>query len=270
MDDALPTRASRHLRTGTDLGPAPAALRLVRALAVLAIAGLAVLAAHADHLLVAVLVAWCAAGLAWGWPAATGLDRGARATGILVLAGVLVAGAGGLVTETPHLRLVPIALAGSVVLMFLLQLVRGDGRPDLTPEVVATAGGLGLVGMGASLIGLARMVEGPSLMAVLMAAVAASVVAEPLARWRALRGWLVPIVMVVGGLAAVGIATLLAVLTWGAALLLGMLAAALAHGVRRVIEAQPGSHTLAAQIGSAAGGVLAAGVVGLVVAIIFG
>ena len=129
-------RRDRYTTTREELsGP----LVLVRALAVLAIAGLAVLAVHAGPLFVAGLLVWAAAGIAWGWPQVAALSSGWRLSFVVVLTGLLVGAAVVMVEDDPRLRLVPVALAIGIVVTFLLQLLRSDGRTDLTLEVIATA-----------------------------------------------------------------------------------------------------------------------------------
>ena len=118
-------RRDRYTTTREDLsGP----LVLVRALAVLAIAGLAVLAVHAGPLFVAGLLVWAAAGIAWGWPQVVALSYGWRLSFVVVLTGLLVGAAVVMVEDDPRLRLVPVALAIGIVVTFLFQLLRSDGQ----------------------------------------------------------------------------------------------------------------------------------------------
>jgi hypothetical protein len=238
---------------------APLTHRLVRMLAVAAVAGLAVLAAHAHPVLLAALLAWCSAGIAWGWPVITGLLTAWRAALVIVVGGVASSAAVGFVDTAPHLRLVPVALAVAIVLMFLLQLTREDKREGLTDEVVATAGALAFVGTGACLVPLARVQSGPPVLTIAMAGVVASLAAELLGRRGPVRAWLVPAAMLLGGLAGLGVALALGGLTWGTGLLLGMFSGALSYAVRRLIEVQPGGDRLAAQIASACASVLSVG-----------
>lgn len=260
----MPTRASRRraaLKAGSEAMQDPAfAMRLVRALAIVAVGGPVVLAAYADVWLVAGLVAWASAGLAWAWPTIGGLAKGTRASTTIVVGGLLVAAAGVAITDEPFLRLVPIALASALVLMFLLQLMRRDGRPDLTREVLTTSSGLAIVGMGAGYLALAQLPDGPAVVAIGMAALAVSVLGELLSGLQLVRAWVVPAVMIVGGLVAVGAQSVLGGLTWGGALLMGMLVAALSYSVRRVVEVQPSAQSIAAQVSAACASVLAVGV----------
>lgn len=275
VDEVTESRASRRGRPRAVAivepveEPAPA-LQLIRALAVAAVAGFVVLASHAEPWLLASLLAWAGAGLAWGWPAITGLTVGWRAGAVIAGTGMLAAAATGFVTDAPFLRLVPVALAMGLVAMFLLQLVRKDGRPELTDEVVATCGGLGVLGAGACLVPLSRMGSGPAVVTIAMAAVTASLLVELAGTRPALRAWLVPLAMVLGGAAGLAVALALDALTWGAGLLLGMFAGALSYAVRRLVEVQPRGGEIPAQVASAIASVLLVGALPNVAALVFG
>ncbi len=249
-------RRDRYTTTREELsGP----LVLVRALAVLAIAGLAVLAVHAGPLFVAGLLVWAAAGIAWGWPQVAALSSGWRLSFVVVLTGLLVAAAVVTVEDDPRLRLVPVALAIGIVVTFLLQLLRSDGRTDLTLEVIATATAVAVIGIGAGLVGTALHRHGTELITISMAAVGAAALADPLATRLRDRSWLVPVAMVLGALAALGAASALGGLTWGVALLLGMFVGALSYAVRTVVAGEPASHTLAGVFAAACASVLSVG-----------
>ena len=64
----------------------------------------------------------------------------------------------------------PVALAIGIVVTFLLQLLRSDGRADLTLEVIATATAVAVIGIGAGLVGTALHRHGTELITISMAA----------------------------------------------------------------------------------------------------
>ena len=117
MDEVIETRASRRGRPAREpeaMGPAEGvepSFQLIRTLTVAAVAGLVVLAAHAHPTLLAALMAWSGAGLAWGWGAVTNLATGWRTGAVVAGTGMLVAAATAFVDGAPYLRLVPVALA---------------------------------------------------------------------------------------------------------------------------------------------------------------
>jgi hypothetical protein len=67
--------------------------------------------------------------------------------------------------------------------------------------------------------------------------------------------------MLAGGLAAIAVGHLLGVAGWGAAALLGVLAAGVSHAVRRVLATLPAISGARSQLVSASASVLTVGVV---------
>lgn len=275
MDEVIETRASRRGRPAREpeaMGPAEGvepSFQLIRTLTVAAVAGLVVLAAHAHPTLLAALMAWSGAGLAWGWGAVTNLATGWRTGAVVAGTGMLVAAATAFVDDAPYLRLVPVALAVGLVAIFLLQLLRKDGRAELTDEVVATCGGIGILASGAVMVPLARIDTGPAVATTVMAGVAAALLTDLLVGRAPLHAWLVPIAMVLGGTAGVVVALALGPLSWGAGLLFGMLAGAVSYAVRRLVEGQPRGGEVPAQVAAAIASVLFVGVLAMVAALLF-
>lgn len=272
-ESVVETRASRRARRSAHAKKPSSAnrisvpWRLIRLLAMAAIAGVVVLDAYASPIILAGLLLWLSAGLAWGWGNVCGV-RGWRVGFVVVLAGALTSLAVGFVDDSPYLRLVPVALAVAAVVMFLLQLVRRGGRSGLTEAVVVTSAGLALVGVGAGLVGLSRAQGGPAMLAVAMGGVVASLATDAVVvpdRWRS---WLVPMALLVGGLAGTALAVVLSGPTWGAGLLVGMLSGGVAYAVRDVIRAQPGATALSAQVTAACASVLSVGGLAYVAALI--
>jgi len=99
--------------------------------AVVALSGLLTISAFAGAPLVAVAVALAAGVNAWGWPGLLGLPS-PRGTAFVLGVGSAAAIGTVLATRTePFLKHMPAALAGAMIVAFLHQLARRDGRPRL-------------------------------------------------------------------------------------------------------------------------------------------
>jgi hypothetical protein len=229
--------------------------------AVLALAGLLSVTAFAGPPMVALAVALSGGVIAWGWPGLLGLPSPRGTT--LVLA---VGSAGALVTalatrDDPFLGWMPAALAGSVIVAFLHQLARRDGRPRLVESVASTITAIAIVVSGASLVSLPRMQNGAWVIAAACAALAVSAVTDLAGGSRRLSAWLLPMAMLAGGAAAILVGSGFGDIGWGAAALLGVLAAGVSHAVRRVLATLPAISTARSQLVSASASMLTGGVV---------
>jgi len=133
-----------------------------------------------------------------GWPRLTTSPASAGATVVILAAG---AGAAAIAWQTegePLLRHLPVVVAIALVLAFIAEMLRRDGRPRLVESVSATVAGAVVAVAASGWIATVRTVGGPELVvtAAVAIAVAAAVSATPIAR-----GW-------VGALAAVAVAAL--------------------------------------------------------------
>lgn len=265
------TRSERH---GLRVRRAPAlsakdlstTLLMVRVLAVAALAGLFVLTAWAHPLALAAAHVWACAGLAWGWPGILRVAAGLRLFATVTLTGLLVAVGVSVSEGEVLLGLAPIALAAGVVLTFLLQLVRSDGRAGLTDEVVATTGALAFVGLGAGLVPLGRTEVGQVALTVAMVGVAVSLVADAVSAKFGPSPWSLLLTFALGGLAGGVVGGLLGLPIWWHGVVVGAVSALLSYAVRRLVEVLPGSLTLAGQLASACASVLAVGALAQVLA----
>lgn len=233
--------------------------------AVIAFAGLLTITAFAGPPMVALAVALAAGIMAWGWAGLLGLPS-PRGT-MVVLA---VGSAGAIVTalatrEDPFLAWMPAALAGSLIFAFLHQLARRDGRPRLVESIASIITAIAIVVSGASLVALPRIEQGAWVVAIASTAVAVSAVTDLASSSRLLSGWLLPLAMLAGGLAAIVVGHQLGAVGWGAAALLGVLAAGVSHSVRRVLATLPAISSARSQLVSACASVLTGGVVVYVV-----
>ena len=237
-------------------------------IAVVALAGLLTVSAFAGPGLVAGAVALAAGVIAWGWSGLLGLPS-PRGTAFVLSVGSAAAIGTALATPVePFLEWMPAALAGAVIVAFLHQLSRRDGRPRLVESIASNITAIAIVVSGAILVVLPRVELGPWVVAIAFSAVAVSALtdlagASP--RWsRQLRPWLLPIGMLAGGLVAI-VVGLPAVESWWAAALLGVLAAGISHAVRRVLAMLPAISSARSQLVCASASVLTVGVVVYVV-----
>ncbi len=161
-------------------------------LAVVAFSGLLVLSVLAGVPFVAAAVALGGGVLAWGWAGLLGLPSPRGTTSVLAFGTVAAVLTGALTRTDPFLRWMPAALALSMLVAFLHQLLRRDGRPRLVESVVSVVTGLALVVSGACLVPLAQTADGGAVMAVAGAALGVAALVDLLARWVRLRPWLVP------------------------------------------------------------------------------
>ena len=234
--------------------------------AVVALAGLLALTAFAGSLMVALAVALAAGVMSWGWAGLLGLPSPRGTTFVLTVGS---AGAIGTVlasVDGPYpLAWMPAALAGSMMVAFLHQLARRDGRPRLVEAVASTVTAIAIVVSGASLVALPGTEHGAWVVAIASAAVAVSAMTDLAGGSRRLCAWLLPMAMLAGGAVAILVGNLAGDVSWGAAALLGVLAAGVSHAVRRVLATLPAISGARSQLASACASVLAGGVVVYVV-----
>ena len=116
--------------------------------ATIAFAALVALTGYASPRFVALAVALAGFVLAWGWPLLLSLPSPRGTTGVLAIGTVLMTGTTLVTKDDPYLEWMPAALAVSVIVGFLHQLMRRDGRPRLTESVAAVTSGLAIISAG--------------------------------------------------------------------------------------------------------------------------
>ena len=243
-------------------------LQPLMTVAVIALAGLLTVSAFAGPELVAVAVAFAAGVIAWGWSGLLGLPS-PRGTAFVLAAGAAAAIGTALATPAePFLEWMPGALAGAVIVAFLHQLARRDGRPRLVESIASNITAIAIVVSGAIFVVVPRVQLGAWAVAIASSAVAVSALTDLAGayhRWsRRLHAWLLPLGMLAGGLVAIAVG-LLGAVSWGAAALLGVLAAGISHAVRRVLAMLPAISGARSQLVCACASVLTVGVVVYVV-----
>ena len=270
MTDATPepsalTRASaranaRAARAATPPVPEMPQQPLVT-VAVIALCALLTITAFAGPVLVGATVALAAGIIAWGWPGLLGLPS-PRGTTFVVAVGAAAAIGTVLATRgEPFLEWMPAALAGSLIVAFLHQLARRDGRPRLVESIASNITAIAIVVSGATFVVLPRTEDGAWVVALALSAVAVSAATELAGASMRLRAWLLPVGMLAGGLTSLAVGLLLDAAAWGPAVLLGGLAAAVSHAVRRVLAVLPSISGARSQLVSACASVLTVGVV---------
>ena len=270
MTDAPPeppplTRVSRALAraaAGPVTLPVPQMpLQPLVTVAVVALAGLLTVTAFAGPATVALAVGLAAGVIAWGWPGLLGLPSPRGTSAVLAVGSAGAIGTALATRSDPFLAWMPAALAGSIIVAFLHQLARRDGRPRLVESVAATITAIAIVVSGASLVALPRLDHGGWVVAIAASAMAVSAVTDLAGGSRRLIAWLLPLAMLAGGLAAVLVGYRLGAVGWGAAALLGVLSAGVSHAVRRVLATLSAIGGARSQLVSASASVLTGGVV---------
>ncbi len=234
-------------------------------IAVVAISGLLTITAFAGPAMVALAVALSAGVIAWGWAGLLGLPSPRGTTLVLAVGSAGAIGAVLATADDPYLAWMPAALAGSMIVAFVHQLARRDGRPRLVESIASTITAIAIVVSGASLVALPRTEHGGWVVAIASTAVAVSAVTDLAGSSRRFIAWLLPLAMLAGGIAAVLVGYRLGAAGWGAAALLGVLAAGVSHAVRRVLATLPAISGARSQLVSACASVLTGGVVVYVV-----
>lgn len=249
----------------TTSGPEPTVLHPVLvAVSTVVAAGLVTVTGHADADLLGAAVALAGLVLAWGWPGTWSLPSPRGTSVVLVVATAACVLAVWRSTEEPHLELLAVAAAGSVLVSFVHQLLRRDGRPRLVESVAGTVAGVAVITSGACLIALPRLPHGAWLLTVGMAAASVAALVELLGRARPLQVWTLPIGLALGAVAALLVGQR-GDLDWPATLVLGVAAAGVSHAIRRVLAALPTLAGHRAQLVSGAASVLLCGVLVVVV-----
>ena len=237
--------------------------------AVVALAALLTICAFAGPLFVAVAVALAAGVMAWGWSGLLGLPS-PRGTAFVLAVGSLAAIGTALATrQDPFLVWMPAALAGAVIVAFLHQLARRDGRPRLVESIASNITAIAIVVSGACFVVLPRTPNGAWVIALAAGGMAVSALTDLVGDMPRLHVWLMPLAMLAGGVAAIVIALVSGDVAWGTAALLGLLAAGVSHAIRRVLAMVPAISSPRSQLVSASASVLTVGVVVYVVGRLF-
>jgi hypothetical protein len=262
------TRRERRAHAQTAKPALPRRALLPRPLSIaatLAFAALVALTGYASPQFVALAVALAGLVLAWGWPVLLSLPSPRGTSTVLAVGTLLMTGTALLTREDPYLEWMPAALAVAVIVAFLHQLMRRDGRPRLTESVAATTSGLAIISAGIALAPIPHVLAGEHALAATMAGLGIGALADPFVSIPRLRQWALFIAMLLGGAAAVAVSLMAGDPLPGPAALLGLLAAAISHAARRVLAPLPATAMPRAQLAVAAASSLLVGVVAYVI-----
>lgn len=254
-------RAAREERRRNPVLPPIATERRVTVvLATVVFAALLALATTADHALGAAAVAWGGLALAWGWPELLGSSSRFGSSFAIGLAGVAAPAVVALTPEEPYLRHVPVVVAGAVLAMFFHQILRRDGRPRLTQSVAVGAAGIAVAVIGAAWVPIGRTFGGSEVVVVVAIALAVSAVADLAAPLDKVRPWMLAAAALLGIVAGGVSGSVLQEVGVLPGVVLGVVAAGLAHLMRRVLCVLPPIRGLRGQLTAAAASVLVTGV----------
>lgn len=245
----------------TSLDPRSGALVAVAAVVA---AGLVVLSVFAGAWVAGLAVAVAGLVLGWGWPDVLDLPSPRGTSGVLGATALALGAVAAATTDDPLLRWVPAVVAGGVLLTFIHQLARRDGRPRLVATVAGTLTGIALLAAGTGFVGLARVHHGATVAAVALVGVAVGPVLDRACGPGGVRAWLLPLELGLGA----GLAVLLGWwlgLPWGLAMLLGVVCTGLAHALRRVLVPLPSLASARPQLTTGVAVVLLVGVVAYLV-----
>ncbi len=167
------------------------------------LAAVVAVAGFLDVLPLAGLAALLVLALAAGWPALAGLPFAPGSTAVVALGGL---GAVAAVTYTPlqpYLQHMPVVFAGAVVLAFVNELLRRDGRVRLVESVSGTVAGTVLAVCATGWVATARVDGGAALVVggAVALALGSAVVALHLRTWLV---YLLTVVAATGGGTLVG------------------------------------------------------------------
>ena len=156
-----------------------------RAVLTAVVAALVAGAAFVGVLPVTVVVVLLALALAVGWPVLLDLPNPLGAAVVVALGGVGAAVAVAATHGQPPLRWLPVVVALAVLLAFVNELARQDGRIRLVESVTGTVTGVMVVTAAAGWVGAGRTPGGTALVVTgaVSLAIAAAVSAVPLGVW---------------------------------------------------------------------------------------
>lgn len=232
----------------------------VAALAALAASGLLALGVYASDLTAALAILLVGVVLALGWPHLMNLPSPAGVIRVLAFAAIALLVVTSFTEDERGLRWLPTAMGVAIIASFLHQLLRQDGRTRLVETLAGTALGLVILGSGAFFVAALDERFGRELVLATVCASALGVVVDLiLHRFSTLSEWALPVSMALGAGSALAIAITQDV-RWGALVLVGTVAAAVAHALRRLLTLQPSARGALSQIAVGTASVLVCGV----------
>jgi len=224
-------------------------------------AGLLILGAFVDEQVVSAAFVLAGLVLAWGWPVLLGLPRPSTSSLVLV-AGVVAMAVVDLWSDPDDgMRWLTAALAICLVLAFLHELVRTDGRARLVLSIAGAAFGLGILASGAFFRQAMTREHGDAAIIAAAGATALGLLVDFVCHRRpALAEWALPVALLLG--AALGLVIgVSSSAPWNVLLVTGLVSAGVAHAMRRLVASLPAAAEPASQLAIGSSGALVAGLV---------
>lgn len=198
--------------------------------------------------------------LAGGWVLLLGLPSPRGTTAALAGAGVILL-CGGVLSQELQESLLPAAVALSMIVEFVHQLARRDGRPRLVESVSASITGITVLTSGACVLLLAAHEQGVASSVAIFGAVAVASLADLGLRWGAGGPAAGLVAVALGALAAPVLGSVVGAQASGVVLLVaGAVAAGSSYALRQVQSVLPTLFGRRAQLASGVASVLAPGV----------
>jgi len=150
------------------------------------LAAVVAVAGFVGGLPVTIVAGVLALAFAIGWPWLASLPFKPGSTAVLALGGLGAVAAVHLVEDQPYLRYLPVVFAAAILLAFVNELLRRDGRERMVESVAGTVTGTLLAAAVTGWVAIGRTPGGEPIVVVgaLALAVGSAVVALPLVGWR--------------------------------------------------------------------------------------
>jgi hypothetical protein len=196
---------------------------------------LVVLGAYAGHDVAAYAV--LAAGLAfsWGWPLLLDLPRPTGTSVVLAAAATGMAGVVVFSGRHDGMQAISVVLAIGLVLAFLHQLIRTDGRKSLTLSLAGCALGLAVLASGMFCAGAAPYDLGDAAVAVAVGTPALGLIADTLLPHTHEYEWSLPVSLLLGVVLGLGIGATTDG-SWNVLVLTGLVAGLVGTAIRRALR----------------------------------
>lgn len=198
-------------------------------------AALVILGAYAGHDVSAYAVLAAGLGLAWGWPLLLGLPR---PTGISLVLAAAALGMAGVVVfsgDSDGMQAISLVLAVGLVLAFLHQLIRTDGRESLVVSLAGCSLGLAVLASGMFCAGASSYDQGDAAVAVAIGAAVLGLLVDTVLPAKHAVEWSLPASVLIGVLLGL-IVGLTDDRTFAGLLIAGLLAGFVGAAVRRVLR----------------------------------
>lgn len=199
-------------------------------------AALVILGAYAGNDVSAYAVLLAGLALAWGWPLLLNLPRPTGSSLVLAAACVGMAGVVVFSGDDDGMQALSVVLAVGLVMAFLHQLVRTDGRAELTASLAGVALGLVLLASGMLCAGAASYDQGDAAVAVALGAAVLGLFADAVLPAKHAVEWSWPASVLLGVVAGLVVGLVDGNLSLNILLLTGLVAGFVGAAVRRVLR----------------------------------